>query len=142
MVEVYGKKARQIHAQHPLHRRAGPSPWTRRTLSMDAQDRLHRRAHAWVNAQCKERGGVKKGRKKPYSPREWIRSHNPHLRRASLYKTFILHKDSWLQLLYEYHQEYILNSIAQYPMHMKERERERPIELNLKVQKTVQYSRV
>ena len=31
----------------------------------------------------------------------------------------------------------ILNSIAQYLMHMKEREREK-IELNLKVQKTVQ----
>ena len=27
------------------------------------------------------------------------------------------------QLLYKYHEEYILNSIAQYPMHMKERER-------------------
>ena len=36
----------------------------------------------------------------------------------------------------------ILNSIAQYPMYMKERERESVIELNLKVQKTVQYSRV
>ena len=39
--------------------------------------------------------------------------------------TFTLHKDPWLQLLYEYHEGYILNSITQYPMHMKERERER-----------------
>ena len=29
----------------------------------------------------------------------------------------------WLQLLYKYHEGYILNSIAQYPMHTKERER-------------------
>ena len=28
-----------------------------------------------------------------------------------------------VQLLYKYHEGYILNSIAQYPMHMKERER-------------------
>ena len=34
-----------------------------------------------------------------------------------------LHKDSWLQLLYEYHEGYNLNSIAQYPIHMKEREK-------------------
>ena len=33
MVEVYGKKARQINAQDPAHRRA----------------------YTWVNAQCKER---------------------------------------------------------------------------------------
>ena len=39
--------------------------------------------------------------------------------------TLTLHKDPWLQLLYEYHQGDILNSIAQYPMHMKEREREK-----------------
>ena len=51
--------------------------------------------------------------------------------------TFTLHKDPWLQLLYKYHERYILNSIAQYPMHMKERERESVIELNLKVQKTI-----
>ena len=51
--------------------------------------------------------------------------------------TFTLHKDPWLQLLYKYHEGYILNSIAQYPMHMKERERESVIELNLKVQKTI-----
>ena len=51
--------------------------------------------------------------------------------------TITLHKDPWLQLLYKYHEEYILNSIAQYPMHMKERERESVIELNLKVQKTI-----
>ena len=48
-----------------------------------------------------------------------------------------LHKDSWLQLLYKYHEGYFLNSIAQYSMHTKERERESVIELNLKVQKTI-----
>ena len=51
--------------------------------------------------------------------------------------TFTLHKYPWLQLLYKYHEGYILNSIAQYPMHMMERERESVIELNLKVQKTI-----
>ena len=62
MVEVYGKKARQINAQDPAHRRA----------------------YTWVNAQSNERkersGGIE--RKKFFSsPREGIRSHNPHLRR-------------------------------------------------------------
>ena len=51
--------------------------------------------------------------------------------------TFTLHKDPWLRLLYEYHEGYILNSVAQYPMHMKERERESIKELNFKVQKTI-----
>ena len=51
--------------------------------------------------------------------------------------TITLHKDPWLQLLYKYLEGYILNSIAQYPIHMKERERESVIELNLKVQKTI-----
>ena len=51
--------------------------------------------------------------------------------------TFTLHKDPSLQVLYKYHEGYILNSIAQYPMHMKKRERESVIELNLKVQKTI-----
>ena len=37
--------------------------------------------------------------------------------------TITLHKDPWLQLLYKYHEGYILNSIAQYPLHMKERQR-------------------
>ena len=43
MVEVYGKKARQINAQVPAHRRA----------------------YTWVNAQCKERqeGGGKERKK-------------------------------------------------------------------------------
>ena len=53
--------------------------------------------------------------------------------------TITLHKDPWLQLLYKYHEGYILNSIAQYPMHMKERERS-VIELNLKVQKTIKIA--
>ena len=51
--------------------------------------------------------------------------------------TITLHKDPWLQLLYKYHEGYILNSTTQYPMHTKERERESVIELNLKVQKTI-----
>ena len=51
--------------------------------------------------------------------------------------TILLHKVPWLQLLYKYHEGYILNSIAQYPMHTKEGERESVIELNLKVQKTI-----
>ena len=37
--------------------------------------------------------------------------------------TFTLHKDPWLQLLYKYHEGNILNSIAQFQMHMMERER-------------------
>ena len=68
MVEVYGKEARQINAQDPAHRRA----------------------YTWINAQCKERRKEveeKKGRKKTSSPREGIRTHNPHIRRqgSSLY---------------------------------------------------------
>ena len=53
--------------------------------------------------------------------------------------TITRHKDPWLQLLYKYHEGYILNSIAQYPMHKKERERS-VIELNLKVQKTIKIA--
>ena len=107
-VEVYGKKARQINARDPANRRA----------------------YNWVNAQCKERkerSGGKERKKKPSSPREGIRTHNPHLGRqgSSLYSNNYTAQKSWLQLLYKYHEEYILNSIAQYPMHMKEREREK-----------------
>ena len=81
----------------------------------------------------------KRGRKKTSSLREGIQTHNPHLRRqgSNRLATFTLHKDPWLQLLYKYHEGNILNSIAQYPMHMMERERESVIELNLKVQKTI-----
>ena len=66
MVEVYGKKARQINAQDPAHRRA----------------------YNWVDAKCKERkerSGGKERKKKTSSPR--IRIHNPHLGRqgSSLY---------------------------------------------------------
>ena len=122
MVKVYGKKARQINAQ----------------------DSSHRRAYTWVNAQGKERkerSGGKERKKFFSSPWEWIRTWDPHLRRqgSSLHSTITLHKDPWLQLLYKYHEGYILNSIAQYPMHMKERERS-VIELNLKVQKTIKIA--
>ena len=50
--------------------------------------------------------------------------------------TITLHKDPWLQLLYKYHEGYILNSIAQYPMHMKEIER-KCHRAELKVQETI-----
>ena len=70
---------------------------------------------------------VKKGRKKTSSPREGIRTHNLTLEGKApvCVATFTLHEDPWLQLLYKYHEGYILNSIAHYPMHMKEREREK-----------------
>ena len=108
MVEVYGKKARQINSQDPAHRRA----------------------YTWINTQCKERRKEveeKKGRIKTSSSREGIRTHNPHLRGKApvCIATFTLHKDTWLQLLYKYHEGYILNSIAQYPLHMMERERDK-----------------
>ena len=106
MVEVYGKKARQINAQDPAHRRA----------------------YNWVDAQCKERkesSGGKERKKKTSSPREGIRTHNPHLEGKApvCIATITLHKDPWLHLLYKYHEVYILNSIAQYSMYTKERER-------------------
>ena len=106
MVEVYGKKARQINAQDPAHRRA----------------------YTWVNAQCKERkersGG--KERKKFFSvPGRGFEPSTLTLEGKApvCIATITLHKDPWLQLLYKYHEGYILNSIAQYPMHMKDRER-------------------
>ena len=56
----------------------------------------------------------KKGRKKLPNSREENRTHNPHLKRqgSSHIRTFTLHKDPWLQLLYEYYEGYILNSVA------------------------------
>ena len=51
MVEVYGKKASQINAQDPAHRRA----------------------YTWVDAQCKERkerGGGKERKKKNFQSQE------------------------------------------------------------------------
>ena len=103
MVEVYGKKACQINAQDPAHRRA----------------------YNWVDAQCKkrkERSGGKESKKKTSSPREGIRTHNKGKAPVCI-ATITLHKDPWHQLLYKHHEGYILNSIAQYPMHTKERER-------------------
>ena len=81
----------------------------------------------------------KKGRKKPPVPGRGFEPTTLTLEGKApvCIATFTLHKDPWLQLLYKYHEGYILNSIAQYPMHMKERERESVIELNLKVQKTI-----
>ena len=102
MVEVYGKKARQINAQDPAHRRA----------------------YTWVNAQCKERKKEveeKKGRNFFSVP--GMEFEPTTLTLEGKAPAILLHKVPWLQLLYKYHEEYILNSIAQYPMHMKERER-------------------
>ena len=67
----------------------------------------------------------KKGRKKTSSPGRGFEPTTLTLegRAPVCIATITLHKDSWLQLLYKYHEGYILNSIAQYPMHMKERER-------------------
>ena len=106
-VEVYGKKARQINAQ----------------------DSSHRRAHTWVNAQGKERkqrsGEKKKGRNFFPVPGSGFEPGTITLEGKApvCIDTITLHKDPWLQLLYKYHEGYILNSIAQYPMHMKKRER-------------------
>ena len=67
----------------------------------------------------------KKGRKKTSSP--WTRFEPTTLTMEGKapvgIATITLHKDLWLQLLYKYHEGNNLNSIAQYPMHMKERER-------------------
>ena len=106
MVEVYGKKARQINAQYPAHRRA----YTR------------------VNAQCKERkeiSGGKERKKYFFSPREGFEPTTLTLEGKApvCLATILMLKVPWLQLLYKYHEGYILNSIAQYPTHMKERER-------------------
>ena len=107
MVEDYGKKARQINAQ----------------------DLAHRRAYTWVNAQCKERKKERSGgkeRKNFFSvPGMGFEPTTLTLEGKApvCLATITLHKDPWLQLLYKYHEGYILNSIAQYPMHMKERER-------------------
>ena len=121
MVEVYGKKDCQIKGQDPAHRRA----------------------YSWVNAECKEmkeRSGGKARKKKNFQSQGG--DSNPTTltlqgKAPVCIATFTLHKDPWLQLLYKYHEGYILNSIAQYPFNMMERERESVIELNLKVQKTI-----
>ena len=100
---VYGKKARQINAQ----------------------DSSHRRAYTWVNAQGKEEVEEKKGRNFFPVPGSGFKPGTLTLEGKApvCIATITLHKDPWLQLLYKYHEGYILNSIAQYPMHMKERER-------------------
>ena len=79
----------------------------------------------------------KKGRKKLSVPGRGIETTTLTLKDKApvCISTFELHEDPWLQLLYKYHEGY--NSIAQYPMHLKERERESVIELNLKVQKSI-----
>ena len=124
MVEVYGKKAHQINAQ------AGPAD---------------RRAYTLVNTQrsqykeSKERYGGKERKNKLPVPGRGIEPTTLTLKGKApvCIATCTLHKDPWLQLVYKYHEGFILNSIAQYPLHMKERERESIIELNLKEQKTI-----
>ena len=108
MVEVYGKKPCQINARDPVHRRA----------------------YTWVNAQCKVEG--KKWRKRKEEKKLPVpgRGFEPTTltlegKAPVCIATFTLHKHPWLQLLYKYHEGYILNSIAQYPLHMMDREREK-----------------
>ena len=86
MVEVYGKKARQINAQDPAHRRA----------------------NTWVNAQCKERKG-KKWRKRKEEKKFPVPGFEPTTltlegKAPVCIATFTPHKDPWLQLLYKYHE--------------------------------------
>ena len=80
----------------------------------------HRRAYTWVNAQhsqCKENKERSEGnerKKKLPVPGRGIKPTTLTLKGKApvCIATFTLHKDSWLQLLYEYHEGYILNSIA------------------------------
>ena len=80
-----------------------------------------------------------KGRK--FFPVPGNRTHTLHLKRqgSSLYNNIYTAQRSLDSVAYEYHEGYILNSIAQYPMHMKERERESVIELNLKELNIAEY---
>ena len=122
MGEVYGKKARQINAQDPAHRRA----------------------YTWVNAQCKERKGKKWRKRKEekklpvpgrgFEPTTLTLEGKAPVCIAKLHFTKILGFICFINTMKD---SYILNSIAQYPLHMMERERESVIELNLKVQKTI-----
>ena len=103
MVEVYGKKTRQINAQDPAHRCA----------------------YTWVNVQCKERKERSGGKERLPVPGRGFKPTTLTLEGKApvCIATITLHKDPWLHLLYKYHEGYILNSIAQYPMHMKKREK-------------------
>ena len=81
MVEVYGKKARQINAQD---------------LSTDAH-------YTWVNAQCKEgkeRSGGKERKKKNFQSQD-LKPQPLEGKAPVCIATFTLHKDPCLQLLYE-----------------------------------------
>ena len=95
LVEVYGKKASQINAQDPAHRRA----------------------YTWVNAQrsqCKESKGRKERKKKNFQSQRGELNPQPTLtlqgKAPGLIATFTLDKDPLLQLLYEYHEGYICDS--------------------------------
>ena len=102
----------------------------RKARQINAQDPAHRRGYTWVNAQCKERRKEWRKRKEEknlpvpgrgFEPTTLTIEGKPPVCIA----TFTLHKDPWLQFFYKYHEGYILNSIAQYPLHMMEREGER-----------------
>ena len=82
MVEVYGKKARQINVQ----------------------DTAHRRAYTWVNAQCKERkkrsGGKERKNFFSVSGMGFELTTLTFEGKAPVCLAIItLHKDPWLQLL-------------------------------------------
>ena len=84
MVKVCGKKACQINMQDPAHRRA----------------------YTWVNAQCKESKERSGGRQKLPVPGRGIEPTTLTFKGKAPFciPTFTLHKDSRLQLLYEYHE--------------------------------------
>ena len=90
MVEVDGKKARQINAQDPAHRRA----------------------YTWVNAQrsqckeSKERSGGKERKKFFSSPREGNRTHDPHLKRQGSSMFSNIYTAQISLALDEYHEGY------------------------------------
>ena len=90
MVEVYGKKAHQINAQDPAHRCAYTPGQTCAVSVWKARKEVEE----------------KKGGKKLPVPGRELKGKAP-----GCIATFTLHKDPWLQLLYEYHEGYILNSM-------------------------------
>ena len=108
-VKVYGKKARHINMQDC------------------PQTRIHLGKRAVYVRKGRKEVEEKKGRKKLPVPGRGFEPTTLTLEGKApvCIATFTLHKDPWLQLLYKYHEGNILNSIAQYPMHMMERERER-----------------
>ena len=83
--------------------------------------------------ESKERSGGKVRKKFFSSPREGFEPTTLTLEGKApvCIATITLHKDPWLQLLYKYHGGYFYSTIS------NAHEGEREIELNLKVQKTI-----